>query len=250
MWVAKAKNREEKLRLVIIVLAVLVVLSLAALAVRMLWVRSRGAGSDTHVVPDNYIGQGSIRLPLSPGGVLAAPETDSHIIRLYQDRPEDNAPFAVNNMLPGDSYTQQFTVEVSHENPIDLYFNAIVTRQTKDLAHVLYIRAVHTDSGTVVYEGCFADMDVRGYAIALPQSAGETRAHYEITVWLPTWVGNDHQAAMLACDFQWYVADEGGLVPPPTGDGMNFALWAGLGALSLVALAALVVWARKEVRHG
>lgn len=55
-------------------------------------------------------------------------------------------------------------------------------------------------------------------------------------------------AALLRADFAWYVKDEGGLTPPPTGDTTNMVLWIIL-AVSALLLLLLAFWRRKEARH-
>ncbi len=247
------------LRRVVIVLCVLLAVSLAALA--FIWLRGAQRKADTDIVPDNEIAASRFQVggfslsvaPLGRSGVIAAPEDAQQpaaTVSLYQGQPEDNLPFQVTNMLPGDTYTQRFAVEVSHSNPVELYFNAIVTQQTKNLGQVLTIRVTHLESGEVIYDGAFNDMAVTGYAIDLPQASGnKTVASYEIQVSLPTSAGNEYQAAMLMCDLQWYVSDQGSLVPPETGDAFSPLLW---GALALVSAGILVLLLvrRKEELNG
>ncbi len=246
------------LRRVVIVLSVLLALSLIALVAVRLWGVQRQA--DTDIVPDNQLRRGfpsgGVCLavaPLSPFGPLAAPEDTQQpaaTVSLYQGQPEDNLPFQVTNMLPGDTYTQRFAVEVSHSNPVELYFNALVTQQTKNLGQVLTIRVTHLESGEVIYDGAFHDMAVTGYAVDLPQASGnKTVANYEIQVSLPTSAGNEYQAAMLMCDLQWYVSDQGSLVPPQTGDGFSPLIW-GVLALASAGVLVLLLVRRKEARNG
>ena len=79
-------------------------------------------------------------------------------------------------------------------------------------------------------------------------SDDETTAYYRVDVSLVAEAGNEYQAALLRADFAWYVKDEGGLTPPPTGDTTNMVLWIIL-AVSALLLLLLAFWRRKEARH-
>ncbi len=251
------ENKHTLYRWIIGVLCLLLVLSLAALAVVTVLHYRRAVGTD--VVPGNRIASlpiraGAVRMSareLDPADVLLEQElAQGATVELYQGQGEGNLPFQVANMLPGDSCTQRFAVEVSHENPVELYFSAIITRQTKNLGKALTIRVVHIESGEELYSGTFEKLAASGYPIQLPQAADkQTVATYEIRVSLPTSAGNEYQAAMLMCDLQWYVSDQGSLVPPQTGDRFPMLLWGSLALASAGALL-LILYKKKEAAHG
>ncbi len=255
--IEKNNKPSSALRRAVIVLCVLLLLSLIALAAVLTLGFRRN--TDTDVVPDNQIGKAAIQVApvwrCVRTGALDAMGSEQEIprgatVELYQGHGEENLPFQVSNMLPGDRYTQHFAVEVSHGDPVKLYFHALITAQTKNLSRVLTIRVVHLESGKVIYDGTFENLPVSGYPVALPQAAdGKTAATYEIQVSLPASTGNAYQQAMLRCDLQWYVSDQGSLRPPQTGDSFSALLWGGLALLSAGGIALLTVLRKKEADH-
>lgn len=183
----------------------------------------------------------------------AADKPTAPVLELYAGRPDANQKFEVGNMLPGDVETRYFCVRAYHDADITLFFRAEVTEQTKNLGDVLHIKVTHLDSGRVLCDAPFAEVDGKEFSELLAANAqGETDAYYQINVSLDTSVGNEYQAARLLADFKWYVEDEGGLTPPPqTGDTTNLALWIILAASSLLLILLLLLGRRrKEARHG
>lgn len=173
-------------------------------------------------------------------------------LELYRRQPQDNEKFVVRDMLPGDSVSQFYAVKVYHDADVELLFTADITEQTKALADVLQLRVTDADSGRVLCEGTFSEIDGQAFARELAANEDEvSTAYYRIDAWLDTAVGNEYQAAMLKADFRWYVEDDGGLTPPPTGVAAQVGLWAAAGAAALTALlfVLLVVRRRKEARH-
>ena len=168
---------------------------------------------------------------------------------MYEGQPGDNQRFEVSNMLPGDTETKHFCVKAYHDKDIELFFKADITGQTKNLGDVLHIKVTHLETGKVLCDAPFAEIDGKEFSELLKKNAaGETTAYYQIDVSLDTSVGNEYQAAELKADFAWYVKDEGGLTPPQTGDTTNLILWITLAASSLLLL--VLLWKRrKEARH-
>lgn len=276
--------RAKWLKIVIIVLAVLLVLSAGGLAARYLYLHFAAPAQTTAEVPDNLIGEepesSSEEIPGASdrtesshptesgesgtgddtGGVgsdeNSSPEVDkpsATVLELYAGRPDANQRFEVSNMLPGDSETKYFCVKAYHDADIDLFFRADVSEQTKSLGDVLHIKVTHLDTGRVLCDAPFSEIDGQEVSELLTANAeGETTAYYQIDVSLDTSVGNEYQAARLLADFEWYVEDEGGLTPPPqTGDTTNLALWIILAASSLLLILLLLLGRRrKEARHG
>ncbi len=276
--------RAKWLKIVIIVLAVLLVLSAGGLAARYLYLHFAAPAQTTAEVPDNLIGEepesSSEEIPGASdrtesshptesgesgtgddtGGVgsdeNSSPEVDkpsATVLELYAGRPDANQRFEVSNMLPGDVETQYFCVRAYHDADITLFFRADVTEQTKSLGNVLHIKVTHLDTGKVLCDASFADIDGKEFSELLAANAdGETTAYYQIDVSLDTSVGNEYQAARLLANFEWYVEDGDGLTPPPqTGDTTNLALWIILAASSLLLILLLLLGRqRKEARHG
>lgn len=276
-------KRSSRLKLAIIILAVLLLLSAGGLAARYVYLNFFAPTQATVTVPDNLIGEepelspsetsgaSSVTSQLESGqGTTSAPvsgdETASRDhtsgttdsggtdrpqaakFELYQGKPGNNQKFEVRNMLPGDSVTQYFCVKASHGADIDLFFWADVTEQTKSLGDVLHIKVTHLDTGMVLCDAPFSEIDGQEFSELLKKNAqGETIAYYQIDVSLDTSVSNEYQAAMLQADFEWYVKDEGGLTPPPqTGDTTNIVLWAVLALSSLLLILLLLVTKRRK----
>lgn len=248
----KIPGQDPRVRRVLIVLGVLLLLSLIALAA----VVTHGSrwDSDTDISADNRVGSlaaqsGLGRLIWAAAGEEQETQQET-ALALYRGHGQENIPFQVRNMLPGDGVTRRFAVEVSHKETVQLYFQAQITRQTKELAKALTLRVVHLESGRVLYEGSFGTLAADGYALSLdPSPENKTVATFEIQVGLPTHTGNAYQQATLSCDFCWYVADQGSLTPPQTGDAFPAGLWGALALVSAGGIAALAVLRKKEAAH-
>ena len=267
--------KNKRLKIAIIILAVLLVLSAGGLAARYVYLAFFASTQATVTVPDNRIGESSE----PDGGTTNSASVDSEssanqpdasrgngstastasrpaqadkpmakVLELYQGKPEDNRKFEARNMLPGDSLTQYFCVKAYHGKDITLFFNTEVTEQTKHLGNVLHINVTHMESGKVLCDAPFSEINGKEFSEVLSKNAQEeTTAYYQIDVSMDTSVGNEYQAARLLADFNWYVKDEGGLTPPPqTGDTTNLALWIVLAASSLLLILLLLLGRRRK----
>lgn len=135
-------------------------------------------------------------------------------LELYEGRPGANQRFEVKNMFPGDTETKYFCVKAHHDADLELFFRTKITGQTKNLGDVLHIKVTHLETGKVLCDAPFAEIDSKEFSELLKKkAAGGTTAYYQIDVSLDTSVGNEYQAAELKADFAWYVKDEGGADP-------------------------------------
>ena len=259
--------KSKRLKMVIILLAVLLGLSVCGLAGRYIYLHFFAPARATVTVPDNLIGEESSSAPegtgtesSSPtasggtGGVSSRPAGTGNPtavrLELYEGKPGDNQRFEARNMLPGDTETRYFCVKASHAKDLDVFFRADVTEQTKSLGDVLHIKVTHLETGKVLCDAPFNEITGKEFSERLKANSEKaTTAYYRIDVSLDTAVGNEYQAALLRADFHWYVKDEGGLTPPPTGDITNMALWILLAASSLLIILLLAFRRRKEARH-
>ena len=281
-------SKAKRLKIAIIILAVLLILSGGGLAARYIYLQYFTPAQATATVPDNLIGDSdrtdadgtpTENMPPAESGpdgeqsgstesfadsdgtgtdtdnvggsvtsASAADKPSAAVLELYAGRPDANQKFEVNNMLPGDSETKYFCVRAYHDVDIDLFFRAEVTEQTKNLGDVLHIKVTHLDTGQVLCDAPFAEIDGQEVSELLTANAQkETVAYYQIDVSLDTSVGNEYQAAKLLADFAWYVEDEGGLTPPPqTGDTTNLTLWITLAASSLLLILLLLLTRRRK----
>ena len=281
------RGKPSPIKIVILILAVLLALSAGGLAARFIYLAWFAPAQSIVTVPDNLIGEQrgdfsgrseSSQLPdasssresasnqagerkssgtSSRGAKKEQPalvssrqedERRGNVLSLYQGKQEDNQRFAVQNMFPGDTQTNYYCLKASHEKDITVFFSADVTEQTKALGDVLRIKVTHMETGNVLFDGTFADIQGREFSQVFKQSAsGETIAYYQIDVSLGTSVGNDYQSALLKADFNWYVKQSDGLTPPPTtGEAAVWVLWGILGASALAQAVLLIVKRRKE----
>lgn len=156
-------------------------------------------------------------------------------IELYSKQPEENVPFQVINMFPGDSETQYFRVKVSYHGTVNVHFKATAQKGYEKLAKALKVRVKLADDGKTLYDGVMVDMPEN---IACRLSSEKSTADelcYEITAYLDTSTGNEYQNQDLIADFTWWVEEDGGgsggLDPlPKTGDTSNALLWAVIAA--------------------
>lgn len=154
-------------------------------------------------------------------------------IELYNKQPEDNTPFNVGNMFPGDSETKYFRVQVSYCNKVTVHYKAAVREGYEKLAEVLKVKVKLLTTGETMYDGLMRDMpDSVTYKLASAKSTTD-ELYYEITAYLDTGVGNEYQNKDLIADFSWWVEETGNLEPSPkTGDNANILLWICLAAVS------------------
>lgn len=254
-------EQRRKIKIIIIVLSILLGLSLLALGCTL--VRSKLASSTpaTVTVPDNLItpdedtdtppgGEDGTQVPdgsvRQPGGSAAAEARKAATIELYNKQPEENTPFQVGNMFPGDSETKYFRVRVSYHDKVTVHYKAAVRPGYEKLARVLQVRVRLLSADETLYDGAIADMpESLTCKLASPGST-EEELYYEITAYLDTGVGNEYQNKDLIADFHWWVEETGNLDSPQTGDSADTLLLAVLAACSGGALILLLVVRRRR----
>ena len=181
-------------------------------------------------------------------------------IELYSGQPSENAPFKAGNMLPGDSETKFFRVRVSHGDTVAVHCALSVRLGYEKLAEVMRVRVALPATGEVLYDGLLRDAsDVPAQQLASVGTAAQDELQYEVTAYLGTSVGNDYQDLDLVADIDWWVDDEGSLVPPD--DGTPASLLRALvktgdlapilvGVFVAAAVAALVAFTISRKRRG
>lgn len=267
-WMPENKRKNAHLRIVSIILAVLLVISVAALAARYIYLGIFASDPTTDTVTGNLIGeslsvqataalgeneiQAENGYPTASAFALSSRSATAEVktvgttsngqttsLELYQGVPEVNEKFTAENMLPGDAVKKNFSVKVNHKKEIALYFNTEITQETKNLSDVLQIKVTDLNSGEVLCNGSFAELNEKEFSVLLPQNAqGSTTVNYEIEVSADTSIGNEYQAAALMADFHWFVEDEGSLTPD-TDDYLTLGLWL-VGFLLCAALLIVV----------
>lgn len=236
-------------------MAILLGLSLSALGGILIHNRLSDEKTVSVEVPDNLItpdaeidettsgADGAVQ----PAENSAGKTEKAAAIELYNKQPEENSPFAVSNMFPGDSATKYFRVRVSYHGKITVHYNAAVRPGYEKLAEVLKLRVKLPSTGETVYDGAIADMpeSITHEMASAKSTVGEL--YYEITAYLDTSVGNDYQNKDLIADFKWWVEETGNLDDSPkTGDKFNVRLFALLAVCSGAAILLLLIHRRKE----
>lgn len=273
-------KQKKKIKVIIIVLACLLGLSLLALGGTLIYNKIANATPATVTVPDNLItpdedttkpdsdsqapdssdtekpdssdtqtpdGSTATSSSAVPTQSTTAEAKKAATIELYNKQPEENTPFQVGNMFPGDSETKYFRVRVSYHDTITVHYKATVRPGYEKLAEVLKVRIRLLSAGETMYDGLMRDMpESLTHKLASKKSATD-ELYYEITAYLDTSVGNDYQNKDLVADFKWWVEETGNLDDSPqTGDTSNILLWAVLAAGSLGMIIILLVTRRRK----
>lgn len=260
-------EQKKKIKIIIIVPAVLLGISLAALGGTLIYNKIANATPATVTVPDDLItadedttkpDSSDSQAPDSSdtekpdGSYTQTPDSSAAAsssavptrsttaevkkaatIELYNKQPEENTPFQVENMFPGDSETKYFRVRVSYHDKITVHYKATRLGYEK-LAEVLKVRVNLLSTGETMYDGLIRDMPESLTHKLASQKSTTDELYYEITAYLDTSVGNEYQNNDLIADFKWWVEETGNLDDSPqTGDTSNILLWAVLAACSL-----------------
>ena len=267
---------EKKKKTIIIILSILLGLSLLGLGGTLVYNKIANTTPATVTVPDNLItpdedttkpdssesnsqapDSSDTQTPSSSADASssAVPTQSTNVetkkaatVELYNKQPEENTPFAVGNMFPGDIETKYFRVRVSYHDKITVHYKVTVRPGYEKLAEVLKMRVKLLTTGETMYDGLMRDMpESLTHKLASPKSTTD-ELYYEITAYLDTSVGNDYQNKDLIADFKWWVEETGNLDDSPkTGETSSILLWAVLAAGSLsMMLLLLVVRRRKE----
>ena len=266
-------EQKKKIKIIIIVLACLLGLSLLALGGTLIYNKIANTTPATVTVPDNLItpdedtsnpdssdtekpDSSDTQTPSSSADTSSSAVTPTQsttaetkkaaTIELYNKHPEENTPFAVGNMFPGDANTKYFRVRVSYHDKITVHYKATVRPGYEKLAQVLQVRVKLLTTGETLYDGGIAAMPQSLTHKLASQSSVTQELYYEITAYLDTSVGNAYQNQDLIADFQWWVEETGSLDSPETGDASRGVLWAVAGVCSGGLLLLLVLRKRKE----
>lgn len=269
-------KQNKTLKVLIIILAILLGISAAALAGTLLYNRFVRTEPTTVDVPGNIItpdGEDSADTsgndPVAdPSDSSQTPSTDepgesadsnpsssestsvssskASAISLHNRKPEDNTPFQVTNMFPGDRETKYYCIKVSYQGDIVVRYRADIRPGYEKLAEVLKVKIRLLDTDETLYDGLMRDMPESLNHALYTNEKKQSELYYEITAYLDTSVGNEYQDKTLIADFRWWVEETENLDSPQTGDDSNIYLWFALAAGSLFVLIILLAKRRKE----
>ena len=267
-------EQKKKIKIVIIVLACLLGLSLLALGGTLVYNKLANNTPATMTVPDNLItpdedttkpdssesnsqapdssetktpsGSADTSSSAVPAQSTTAETKKAATIELYNKQPEENTPFQVGNMFPGDAEIKYFCVRVSYHDKITVHYKATIRPGYEKLAEVLKVRVKLLSTGEMLYDGLMRDMpESLTHKLASKKSTTD-ELYYEITAYLDTSVGNDYQNKDLIADFRWWVEETGNL-GPKTGDSSGILLWIAAAAVSgAVCIFLIISHKRKE----
>ncbi len=270
------KSNKKTVKILIVILSVLLSLSVVALAGTVIYNKINKSESTSAVVPDNLItpekdisadssgigttaqsaqeqstdgDRASAETAQEPTTMTTKPTEDRQaaLISLYDKQPQDNHPFKVGNMFPGDSETKYFRVSVSYKKTVTVHYHADVRAGYEKLAEVLKSKVTLLTTGEVLYDGLMRDMP-KSITHKLNSAAGTTdKLCYKVTVYLDTSVGNEYQNKDLIADFRWWVEETDNLEPPPfTGVSSGIVIFAVLAAVSAAVLIILIIVRRRK----
>lgn len=256
------EKKKNKIKKVIIILTFLLVLSVGALAANYIYVHFFASNNATSTVPDNLIGEKDDNQSSSNSEAngnfcsdtnrnVSVSETEAVNIELFQGKNSDNERFQVSTMMPGDNVTKYFCVKINHDADVHVFFTPEIKQQTKKLANVLNIRVTNMESGKVLFDLPFFEIDRKDFLEKINKnSQNETVLYYKIDAYISADIGNEYQGAKLVADFNWRVDQDDALVPSPDmGDNALDLIWIVFFMSSAGLLVALLVRRKEEKRN-
>lgn len=115
-----------------------------------------------------------------------------------------NKIFTAENMFPGDVISQNYVLNISHSENIDIMFKAKVQEGFEKLAEVLKLK-VEIPGVETLYDGL---MKYTPEPVTYTLPAAQQSVTYCLTVYIDTSVGNEYQSKPLKADFEWYYMAE------------------------------------------
>ena len=174
--------------------------------------------------------------------------SNSAELYLHKGNSDDNAPFEVENMFPGDSLSQNYCIRVSHSDDVDVKFAVKVKDDSAKLTEAMNIRITVTTTGEVLYEGLIKDIPDEMICSLQTKEETESELCYQIDVWLDTKVGNKYQNKSLTADFNWWIEGTENLEHPKTGDNFPIAMWGIIAGLVLM-IGIIVLVSRRRTKE-
>lgn len=172
--------------------------------------------------------------------------TKASAISLHSKQPEENKPFQVTNMFPGDVETKYYRIKVSYKGDIIVRYHADIRPGYEKLSEVLKVKIRLPETDETLYDGLMRDMpESLNHALYTTEKT-QSELYYEITAYLDTSVDNEYQDKELIADFRWWVQETEHLDSPQTGDNSHIFLWVILMISSFFCMVILLAKRRKE----
>ena len=170
-------------------------------------------------------------------------------IALHRYHRDDNEPFSVKNMFPGDSEKRNYGILVSYQNTVTVCFNIRIREGYEQLAEVMKCRVVLLTTGETLYDGLMRLMPATLNHLLSSETPTEDVIYYEVSAYLDTSIGNAYQNQGLMADLCWWIREDdvGNLEPPKTGDAFPLTM---LATLAISSLSLLLLLCRKVRREG
>lgn len=258
--------RQKKLKAAIIILSLLLVISLSSLIGILIYRSAKNSVPSTVTVTDNIVTpdaeiSSATEAPSSDseanGHTVSSSSTayiyDSEAqknavtLSLHKSNADDNTPFNIKNMLPGDRETNYYRISVSHNGNVVLRFHANIRPDFEKLSTVLKCRIALPEKSEVLYDGLMKDMPVSINLLLNTDKSTVSEVCYEITAYLDTSVGNEYMNSNLISDFRWWVEETENLNSPQTGVPFDICLCLSLASCSLLLLILLIKKRKREV---
>lgn len=208
------------------------------------------------------------------GSVAGDAEASEITLELNRRNPEENLPFKMNNIFPGDSETCYYRLKVSYTGNVTVFFQAKLNEGDEKLGEILKVTVKLMNTGEVLYEGGIAAMPTLTTGLTSESKAQTDELCYEIIVSLGTEIGSEYQSKRLMADLSWWAegtenetlgttedgttestedgsgssgnGSGGELVDPPyTGDHSLTILWIGCACAAVVVMTLTVMGKRR-----
>lgn len=161
--------------------------------------------------------------------VLKPEQTEESIttISLHNQNSDDNIPFQVANMFPGDQESQYFQLKVAYKNRVTVHFSSNIHLGSEKLAEVLKCKIVLPSTGEILYEGLMGEMPESLVHTMTSRTSTIDDLSYQIITYLEHHTGNEYMNQRLVADFHWWVDEVENLESlPPTG--YHFPIYLGI----------------------
>ena len=101
-------------------------------------------------------------------------------IELKSNNDNENKPFNIGNMLPGDRITQYYRIQTKCDSSakVNLSFGNIDTNN--ELTNIVQSKIILLSSGETIYEGLIRDMQT----LTVPTTSGTNEMNFEITLYI------------------------------------------------------------------